>query len=47
MRRLVSLMAMVAAITIAACATDGGIDGTGNRVDCEKVRDPIPQECKR
>ena len=47
MRRIVSIIATAAAaITIAACATDGGIDGTGNRVDCEKAREPMPQECK-
>ena len=41
------IITLAAALAIAGCATDGGIDGTGNRVDCDKARDPIPEECKR
>jgi hypothetical protein len=47
----------VAAMSIVSCATirmeDGGIVGTGNRIDCEAyagkggTRDPVPEECKR
>jgi len=45
------------ALTLAACATnarmDGGISGTGTRIDCEpKTRPdgtavPLPEECKQ
>jgi hypothetical protein len=36
---------MAAAITIAACAMDGAIEGTGNRVDCSAQ--PTHEQCKR
>ena len=38
----------LAAAALGGCAMmDGGIDGTGNRVDCEKARQPLPPECRR
>lgn len=49
--------ASIAALSLASCSTtrmeDGGIVGTGNRVDCEAYAtkggtpDRIPEECKR
>ena len=37
-----------AAAALGACAMmDGGIEGTGNRVDCEKAREPVPPQCRR
>jgi hypothetical protein len=51
MRRLLLLIIIV---SLAACATapemDGGIVGTGNRIDCEalaKKDAPLPEECRR
>jgi len=51
-----SLIALVAAAVIAGCASapgmDGGIVGTGNRVDCEPRTGtdgkpvPLPEECR-
>jgi hypothetical protein len=49
--------ASVAVLSLASCATsrmeDGGIVGTGNRIDCEAYArkggtpDSVPEECKR
>lgn len=49
--------ASIAVLTMSACSTtrmeDGGIVGTGNRVDCEAYArkggtpDRVPEECKR
>ena len=48
MSRFLVIICVAAATALGACAmTDGGIDGTGSRVDCDRARDPIPQECKR
>lgn len=48
-----TLAACMAAILIAGCATsDGGIGGTGHRIDCEEqvrkdgTRIPAPADCK-
>jgi hypothetical protein len=46
MRRFLSVIMLSAGmLAIAACATDGGIDGTGNRVDCKAQ--PTHEQCKR
>jgi hypothetical protein len=56
--RILSALTMCIAVgSLAACATapdiDGGIVGTGNRMDCEPRTKtdgtpvPVPQECKR
>jgi hypothetical protein len=49
-----TLTAWVAAILLGGCAAapkeDGGIVGTGNRIDCEQARKdrvPAPRECER
>ena len=37
-------------VLLGGCAMDGGIVGTGNRIDCEalaKKGEPVPDECKR
>jgi hypothetical protein len=56
--RLVSVIAVcIAVASIGACATapdiDGGIVGTGNRIDCEALakktgtQAPVPEQCSR
>jgi hypothetical protein len=56
--RILSAITMfVAAVSMSACSTapgiDGGIVGTGNRVDCEgqarkdRIPGPVPQDCER
>jgi hypothetical protein len=52
--RILFLVAVsIAAISMTACSVapgiDGGIVGTGNRVDCEAQakKDRAPEECKR
>lgn len=52
-----TLIALVAATVIAGCASapdmDGGIVGTGNRLDCEPRTGkdgkpvPLPEQCKQ
>jgi len=54
-RRLAAISACIALAAIAACAAapdiDGGIVGTGNRIDCEATRSkegphaPAPEDC--
>jgi hypothetical protein len=56
-RILWSVPACIVLATVAGCASspesDGGIVGTGNRVDCEALakkersQAPPPEECKR
>jgi len=50
-RVLLAIATCVVVMSIAACASiEGGIVGTGNRIDCEKkegVSGPIPQECEQ
>jgi hypothetical protein len=51
-RILLVITTCIAAVSIAACAVapsiDGGIVGTGNRVDCEaRTEGTLPQDCKR
>jgi hypothetical protein len=51
------MAAGLAVLSMAACSTarmeDGGIVGTGNRIDCEAYArkggtpDSVPEECKR
>ena len=51
MRRIAAVLAFT--VFIAGCATapreDGGIVGTGNRIDCEELLKKgrsVPEECK-
>lgn len=56
-RRLAAISACIALATIAGCAAtrdiDGGIVGTGNRIDCEATPNkegrhvPAPEDCRR
>jgi hypothetical protein len=54
-KRLTAMLAMSALLAGCAAAPreDGGIVGTGNRIDCEEQvrkdrgRAPVPQECNR
>jgi hypothetical protein len=56
-RILRSVTACIVLATVAGCASspesDGGIVGTGNRIDCEALakkargQTPLPEECKR
>jgi hypothetical protein len=53
MKLLLAGMLWIAAVLLAGCAaTDGGIVGTGNRVDCETAakkgadRESLPPECR-
>ena len=54
-KRLTAILAMSALLAGCAAAPreDGGIVGTGNRIDCEEQvrkggpRAPAPQDCKR
>ena len=56
MRQRAALAACIAALSMAGCAvapsSDGGIVGTGNRIDCEEQvrkdgsRVPPPGDCK-
>jgi hypothetical protein len=50
------LVACSAVLSLAGCAatssSDGGIVGTGDRIDCEALRKeraqaPLPEECRR
>jgi len=48
------LLLIIGIALLGACATgpemDGGIVGTGNRIDCEalaKKDGPLPEECRR
>jgi hypothetical protein len=56
-RRCAFFLALsIAAVSIAGCASapvmDGGIVGTGNRIECaavakkERTDAPVPEECK-
>lgn len=56
-RSLPAVAACIALVTVAGCASapgiDGGIVGTGTRIDCEalakkgRTEAPLPEECKR
>ena len=53
-RLLLIITTCFAVVSLGACATgpemDGGIVGTGNRIDCEalaKKDAALPEECKR
>jgi hypothetical protein len=56
-RALAAVTLCIAAGAIAGCAAapgiDGGIVGTGNRIECESqtktdgTQAPLPEECKR
>lgn len=40
------LVACMAVILLAGCASDGGIIGSGNRIDCEDRANVDKDECK-
>ena len=55
MRISAALVACIAVLSLAGCAatprSDGGIVGTGYRIDCEALRKepaqaPLPEECR-
>ena len=56
-RSLWAVATCIAVVSAAACAVspgiDGGIVGTGNRIDCEALakkegtQAPVPEDCKR
>ncbi|HUG78400.1 MAG TPA: hypothetical protein VML57_13050 [Burkholderiales bacterium] len=57
MRLAARIALLVAGLALAACATapemDGGIVGTGNRIDCERASErakrsgaTLPEECR-
>ena len=52
-RVLLAIAMCIAALSISACASrpgmEGGIVGTGNRIDCsnrDSAQGPVPKECE-